>query len=173
MKLMSQCFRKINYLCNERGIPTNAKNGDNMFLEHLQTFYTKTIFFLRVFRISHLTSAWRWHFWLGRKGAPPSSQKKQQHQEMEGRKWRWEKRGTSCLEHQKRELLLRTCQLAELETILSSHSSTRERTQRTEHQSHEQLAFTDSSRHILNGSRKKNEFSWWIVQNWKINLNRW
>ena len=173
---MSQCFRKTKHLVERQREPKKwRKKTVAIFFGDIFKLVTgRRSFFLRVFRISHLTSAWRWHFWLGRKGAPPSSQKKQQQQEMEGRKWRWEKRGTSCLEHQKRELLLRTCQLAELETILiSAHSSTRERTQRTEHQSHEQLAFTDSSRHILNGSRKKNEFSWWIVQNWKINLNRW
>ena len=46
--------------------------------------------------------------------------------------------------------------MAELETILSAaHSSTRERTQRTEHQPHEQWAFRDSLRHILIGPRKK------------------
>ena len=31
-------------------------------------------FFLGVFRISHLTSGRKWHFWLERKGAPSSSQ---------------------------------------------------------------------------------------------------
>ena len=151
---MSECFRKTNYLLWWN---TNAKNYDNMFFWNIYKLFTwKIYFFLWLFRISHLTNGRKWHFWLGRKGAPPSSQWKQQQQEMEGRKWGWEKRVASCLKHQEREVLLGNCHVAELETILSSaHSSIRERTQRTEHQSHEQWAFTDSLRHILIGPRKK------------------